>query len=420
MKPDMKLFPQFTEEEHFRKWWKTTSILLAGHGMEEVITFDYEPTTAFDERNFNAKNKYFYAILHEKVKVAVGKDIVRRLEDDKDGREAMRQIREEFLDSTAAEVQSEDIMQWIVTTQLDNSWTKTIGQFLILFNDKMDEYNELVQHQPGRILTEDQKKVHLQRAIETNRTLNAIRSRERDRIAMDPHATKLTYSQYLSLLKSEARLLDKKSYKKKMRSANFHAIDEESSGSDEDGKGENEERLAYPMFRSKPGSKMNKETWKSLSNDGQATWDKLSDADKASILSYATQRAEKSESRQANVHESTETEEDIDGKTEDTDDDDGASDGGATQLREANSLKTRSSGETNDLKGKAHAADPRRMMGGKPNPKVRRKVNHVHILDYYKDSEPDDVESEGESVGGNLNLSSLVEDCWDEEEQHFW
>ena len=50
-----------------------------------------------------------------------------------------------------------------------------------------------------------------------------------------------------------------------------------------------------------PGASMNKETWGSLSPEGQATWDALGDGDKKKILQYAHKRAAQG-TRDANQH----------------------------------------------------------------------------------------------------------------------
>ena len=39
--------------------------------------------------------------------------------------------------------------------------------------------------------------------------------------------------------------------------------------------------------RRAPGASMNKETWQSISEEGKAVWDKLSNGDKQKILQYA-------------------------------------------------------------------------------------------------------------------------------------
>jgi hypothetical protein len=104
------------------------------------------------------------------------------------------------------------------------------------------------------------------------------------------------------------------------------------------------------MLRRTPGSRMNKETWTSLAPATQTAWDTIPDKDKAAILGYATQRAEKHSpdpiTRQTNVH-ATETELDPDESEEDTSNPD----------IQAN--LTKSIQEVNATKGKAHPGDGR-------------------------------------------------------------
>ena len=66
-----------------------------------------------------------------------------------------------------------------------------------------------------------------------------------------------------------------------------------------------------------PGASMNKETWQSISEEGKAVWDKLSNGDKQKILQYAMKRASAKEPTLVNQVTSQSTVDPIDEGTTD-------------------------------------------------------------------------------------------------------
>ena len=115
------------------------------------------------------------------------------------------------------------------------------------------------------------------------------------------------YSEYLGLLESAAATYDSNKASKSgmgCRTA-FNAIMNGDEDANRDGgtmsegniTGEIMEFAVHQMQRSILGSKMNKETWTSLSDETKKVWDQISDKDKKAILSYTYERA----NREANI-----------------------------------------------------------------------------------------------------------------------
>ena len=75
------------------------------------------------------------------------------------------------------------------------------------------------------------------------------------------------------------------------------------------------ELLAFQARRARPGARMNKATWDSLTKEAQATWDALADSEKIKILRYASARGSDGKkdgkpSRSVNIIEITDDDED--------------------------------------------------------------------------------------------------------------
>lgn len=112
---------------------------------------------------------------------------------------------------------------------------------------------------------------------------------------------------------------------------------------------------------------MNKDTWQAISPTGQETWDKLDSSDKAKILGYAKQRALKSKDvRESNTHQIAEEE---GGETQET------------EIPEEDSQELEVNNALTEARGKAHSADPRRMLGSDSKPKMKVKTLDWDISD---------------------------------------
>jgi hypothetical protein len=147
-----------------------------------------------------------------------------------------------------------------------------------------------------------------------------------------------------------------------------------------------QEYAANVIRRRMGGAAMNKETWESISPEGQKTWDLMSDKDKQRILRYAMKRAEKAEkadkelsANNVDIEQSDEEVEEVQGEE---------TDGEELDVNNANS----------DAKKKAHPGDPRRMMSGKGKGGSKKKptkatdpktaeITHIMFMDEFPTSE---------------------------------
>ena len=131
------------------------------------------------------------------------------------------------------------------------------------------------------------------------------------------------------------------------------------------------EGLSAMMTQQQAASSMNRQTWGSLSDSTKKAWDTISPSDKAKILAYAEDRAQRRNTGlQANVADVTE-----DDSGANDPQDEAAGDSSESPSMEANAAK--SVQETNAGKSSAHPGDVRRMMGKQTPSRPTRAGNTV-------------------------------------------
>ena len=149
---------------------------------------------------------------------------------------------------------------------------------------------------------------------------------------------------------------------------------------------------------------MNKETWQSISEEGKAIWDKLSNGDKQKILQYAVKRAAAKEPTLINQVTAQDTE-DLEEKG--TGEEPGEDTQDFPEPAEAEVNKT-----VSKARQEAHPGDVRRVLSGIPK---KKQPTQVKFAQWSDDTEwYDTTEDEGE-------LDGLLGDYdWDpDEDQDF-
>ena len=207
----------------------------------------------------------------------------------------------------------------------------------------------------------------LERNVQAAPPLAAVRDRELFEIARG--GAPLGLAQYVALLKSAASTMDIK--QSRLCRANIHeqSSDDTASAAAEDTSIDDMDaalaELEAHMSRQRvPGSSMNRETWQSLEKATHSAWDMISPDDKAKILNYAMERAERNRQaaamhqRSANVTNMSSSDSTGDPETDSAESP--SSEGSSDPVdMEANVNKV----------GKAHPGDVRRMMGKQPTKK---------------------------------------------------
>lgn len=426
MKPDMKYFNELKDDADFPEWWEHTVSTMHGTNVGELVDWDYVPESRETE-SYHNKDKWMYTVLQNKLKTAIGKDILYQHRISRSGSKVLYDLEHEYSTSTTADLKADELMLEITTGSIAGYEGKLI-EYIPYFTHLMTQYNETVRFSDQR-LTQGMQRAHLERAVSAHKSLREVKDRETHMIAMQGSSGRLPFAKYLYLLREAAKVADKaRSVRGKVkRSGNMHVTTDNSD--------ESEETSVVGMFRAfmaqqhLEGSRMERDTWRSLNPDTREKWDTIDAEEKAKILSSSGSTKPRPR-RSANAHHvSMEDEEDEkslqEGEGEDTTP--------SIQANEANSKAA-------DAKSKVHPADPRRVLGGN-NGGSKRKANHVRwkanyasIVEHLSDDEslglddnseaPDMVPrpSDDESVESDDGQESVpsYSEYWGEQEDQFF
>jgi hypothetical protein len=142
---------------------------------------------------------------------------------------------------------------------------------------------------------------------------------------------------------------------------------------------------------------MNKETWTSLSKETQEIWDKIGKEDKAKLLNYGMDRAERA--RKANVHE-LEDKKEIKVNNHELSEPDAASEEKVEDAPPENPTINVNNVLTG-VRSEAHPGDPRRMLGSsKPSTKSSLEAMYHRLGTSYDSEESDSSSSDEDSETG--------------------
>jgi hypothetical protein len=386
--------------ETFPEWYEHTVATGRSHQIDEIFDARYVPQDAYSHEDFWRKQAWFYACLVNIVQYTTGKTIVRHHKADYNAQKCMEELIEDAQTSTHAIVSSRKIMKTLTHTRLDSSWTKTTLEFVNNFERLIEEYNDK-QRDPHQRISEPFMKMLLQAAVSNVAMLRGVSDREQDRVISGGYY--YTWAQYLQALKSSATTYDEGRVSRSGRSAHVTSwVDpmDEPDSDPPDIPGADVEWSINEMRRRMPGSQMNKKTWESLSPEGQRIWDTLNDKDKVAVLSYAKQRAQRSQNTlTTNVHMAITNGEDNDA-VDDAIPTESANDSDDTRPDdyEVNNVLT-------EARGNTHPADPRRMMGSSTPAKPSERAVGYHS--WHPRHADDDSSDDGE-------YHSLFEGYWND------
>ena len=373
MKPDLSLFPSLSDEAKFPQWHQAFDAAAWGTNLGDVMDFGYNPTTA-ELPSYRNKCHWVYNILYNKVTTTEGRNILYKHRHTKDGKRVLHELIMQASRSTASSLRAQSIFGKLATTMLDSSWNRPYEDYISWFIRTCNTYNEMVHDSADRIHPR-MIRTMLQRSVSKARALQAVHLRELESIARGQQPWSL--EQYVALLKDAAATMDadRKTPSSRSRRGNEHSWDVPEtddgpdSGSDE---GSSLEAFMSAMLtQQQVSSSMNRQTWNSLSDTTKKAWDTISPADKAKILSYAQDRAQRrGTDLQANVTELSDDANEAGTLTDTT-----ASDTTASPSMEANAAN--SVPGTDADKGSVHPGDVRRMMGKKSSSRPTRAGNTV-------------------------------------------
>jgi hypothetical protein len=207
-KHNMTHYPEYKDPSDYTRWIAEVAATLGAHGCEELLDPNYapNPNDEFALRDWKGKQAFGYMMLQKKVRTITGKRIV---DDYRYSRDAQRVFQEIHLDahtSTEAVLSNRDLLSKIASLQYDGRGRPAV-EFITIFHTMMDQYNEK-QLKARKRLSDEMMKEFLQAAVASVTMLADVSNQDQQIVARG--ARELTYTEYLSLLKSAASTYDRK------------------------------------------------------------------------------------------------------------------------------------------------------------------------------------------------------------------
>ena len=158
---------------------------------------------------FKAKNDFVYTVLLYSIQTAVGKGIVRKFIDAKDGQKAWEALIKEQKESSASVLQADDYMTYLTIARLEPSmYHKSLVSWFAYWEECVCRLQNL---QPNTYSPEILKKL-IQNAVQPHPAFAEVKALQLQLQTRDGSTHRdIGYEAYLQLLKSHAATLDQKS-----------------------------------------------------------------------------------------------------------------------------------------------------------------------------------------------------------------
>ena len=245
--------------------------LLYAHGLEEILDMPYAPNPMNPKavKAWNRKQQFTHTMLTEGVLVHTSRPIVQWYDETLDGCLTLMDLTVKAQRSTKAVLAGCCTREKIAQTQYD-SQTGSALSFITKFEELMETYN-LQQCNPSMVLTDPMRKSYLQTAVAGVMMLWAVSNWENDCTVKGGPA--YSYDEYLEAIKNAATIYDEHSSRRRtvhtiQASEDYNMVDEIT------------DYVINMTKKQAPGPSMNKDTWQTISEDGKAIWDKLSNRKK--------------------------------------------------------------------------------------------------------------------------------------------
>jgi len=297
IKPDASLYRTLSDDCDYNSWSEHFLATTISFGLGPVIDFNYNPDHTTDPAGFAALQQckaWLWSVLKNKIKTTEGKAIVLTAKSTYDVRSVLYMLQRHSTHTVAAYFNASELMSKL-TSASASSFRGTMLQFVNYFITLATQYNEL-QTDRAQFINPAFIMNMLQNAVKNVPALHKVRQDADYRRATGTGGD-LLYHEYIQLLKSAATAHDVSQQGRTARRANAHALISDDGPSDEDVV---QELIAFAV-RTQGGARMTRAAFDRLSPEGKATWDQLTDADKANILNYAIDRADRASGAGSNT-----------------------------------------------------------------------------------------------------------------------
>ena len=142
-KRDKDKFPTLKSFAQWRMFFIPFEVEAKNQDVYDVLDPSYNPVTADDKTLYTKKSIFIYGVLLSTLQCDEARAIVRKEASTHNGAATWKALVDYFTGSDHAKIEVDDLRRWFTTVKLDHSWTNSYKQFLLLWADKIREYEML-------------------------------------------------------------------------------------------------------------------------------------------------------------------------------------------------------------------------------------------------------------------------------------
>jgi len=205
IKRDVTQYKEFTDDSKWVVWHRHLKSLAATHGIENILSSTYVPSSDTDKELFQQQQNFAYSIFERCLKTAKSMKFVREFETDRDAQALYCKLLEAYQQGVQAELLQEKIQEEIQNLRLTSSWSRTLEYFLVTFEHKLLDL-ELITNTP---ISDTDKRKWLISSIRGHEQLYSAATMSMIVQQTTGNSTKvMSYDDFFSMILSTAQVLD--------------------------------------------------------------------------------------------------------------------------------------------------------------------------------------------------------------------
>ena len=300
IKRDPNLFPTIKRDADWKDFSDKMLLEAKAQLVDDILDSTYKPGTKDEKDLFILKKNYMMSVFKNHILTDKGKSIIAMHTAAGEAQKVWKELVEYHKESTQADNVCEMLLNYIVTSRIDDgTWTGGAHAYLLHWNKQVNDYNE--KKTTGKI-ADEQKKIHLEAAVKGNPKLANVKTMSQ---LQGKLGTQINYQTYFDLLLEAAiqydlahqsshqkRCVKRSVYQNEVEqqfdefSPDFQlpfAVNNHNSYSTQL---HNFDTPVYELnqLRQTQRPLLPKDTWYSLSTDDRSAWNQLTDSGKQSIL----------------------------------------------------------------------------------------------------------------------------------------
>ena len=205
-KRDASVYPIFKNDKYFDTFQRSFLANLKAQGLYDVADPDHDPESGdiYEQELFKGKQSFVYSVLVTSLKTEKGRELVKEFEGD--ARSIILKLHHYHTESNVAQHDIITLTTEITTLTHNDSWKRTVRQFLSHFKEKHRLLDSLVPISDQ--LPETTRLTFLQRAVQQNYDLRQIHVMDSVWRFKNDSTEALTFDTYYNLLWDAAHQYD--------------------------------------------------------------------------------------------------------------------------------------------------------------------------------------------------------------------